>query len=168
MLPFKAQIDAKVHRHTKRVFPAKNNSSALYVSCLLYVFVCFCQVTLRVYSPVCLCVILAGNWVLLIFVWGCRMCFNTPRMHIKPLYELSTCLPLRSPSSSLASCRKLSGSITKMTTRPLPSPHLVPSLPVWWQMALIWCVCQASWDSENWGESNWWGYFGFHTPQGLL
>lgn len=75
----------------------------------------------------CLCVILAGNWVLLIFVWGCRFCSNIAHMHIKLLYELNTCLRLCSSSSSLALLQKLPVNITKTVTRPLPSPHLTSS-----------------------------------------
>lgn len=91
----------------------------------------FCSVTLQVYSPMCLRVILAGNWVLLVFVWGCRFCFSTAHMHIKLLYELDTCRRLRSPNSSLACCLKLPGSITKMVVRPLPSPSPCPITPSW-------------------------------------
>lgn len=35
--------------------------------------VCFCTVTLLVYSAMCLFFILAGNWVLLICVWGLQL-----------------------------------------------------------------------------------------------
>lgn len=102
----------------------------------LCVSVLFCGVTLQVYSPMCLFVILAGNWVLLICVWGCRFCSNIAHMHTKRLYELNTCLQRRSSSSSLACClpkinkKYLTASITEMVIQPVPSPHLVSLLPV--------------------------------------
>ena len=102
---------------------------------LLCVCVCACVcvfgVTLQVYSPMCLCVILAGNWVLLICVRGRGFCSNIAHMHIKLLYELNTCLRLRRSSSSLACCRK-TASLNKWSGRaasPLPSPR--PVTPSW-------------------------------------
>lgn len=101
----------------------------------------------------CSFVILAGNWVLLICVWGCRFCSNIAHMHIKLLYELNTCLRLRSSSSSLACCLKKTPKPDSLNNwnghTAVPSPHLVPSLPVdlavtWWQMVQIRCVCQPS------------------------
>ena len=75
----------------------------------------------------CSCVVLAGNWVLLIFVRGRRFCSGVAHMHINPLYELNTCPWLCSPNSSLACCLKLPVSITKTGVGPLPSPR--PNAP---------------------------------------
>lgn len=122
----------------------------------------------------CLCVILAGNWVLLICVWGCRFCSSFAHMHIKLLYELDTCPRLRSPSISLARRLNLPVSVTKMVIRasPLPSPR--PITPSWPSSDLVTDGTDKMrlsaffklWNLK--GETHWWGYYTFHTAQRLL
>lgn len=146
--------------------------------------VCVCVffggVTLQVCSPMCLFVILAGNWVLLICVWGCRFCSNIAHMHTKRLYELNTCLQRRSSSSSLAFClphinkKYPTAPVTEMVIQPVPSPHLVPLLPVGLSSDSVTDGAdkmRLSAFLEPWslqGETCWWGYSSFHTPQWLL
>lgn len=122
----------------------------------------------------CSFVILAGNWVLLICVWGCRFCSNIAHMHIKLLYELNTCLRRRSSSSSLACCLKktTTDSLNNWnghTACPLPSPSpITPSRPC---SDLVTDGADKMRLSALWnlqGETCWWGYYTFHTPQRLL